>query len=189
METIKVIDNFYSDPLKVRETVINNQDIWNTWGNWPGIRSGKVSLEESKILKDYFERNVTHSPILDWNVGANTTFQATYYWDDTWIHHDNCDYAAVLFLTPDAPLKAGTSFYRSRFTNKIFWEKGDPIINDQTTPDDSNWELVMEVGNIFNRLIVYDARCFHRSNLPGFGDNLQNCRLTQVFFWNMEMVW
>jgi hypothetical protein len=92
--------------------------------------------------------------------------------------HD-CDWAGVLYLTPDAPVTAGTGIFRHKQT-KIFQGPS----NHHNTNDDE-WELITLIGNIYNRLVLYKATLYHRSLIAGFGDSKETGRLTQVFFFNL----
>lgn len=51
--------------------------------------------------------------------------------------------------------------------------------------DMTKWDMVDRFGNIYNRLIMYRADNYHMS-LDYFGNNLENGRLFQVFFFNTE---
>jgi hypothetical protein len=51
--------------------------------------------------------------------------------------------------------------------------------------DMTKWDIVDKFGNIFNRLIMYRADNYHMS-LDYFGNNKENGRLFQVFFFNTE---
>jgi hypothetical protein len=42
---------------------------------------------------------------------------------------------------------------------------------------------VDEVGNVFNRLVIWDAQLIHAAPVY-FGHNIDTARLTQVFFFN-----
>jgi hypothetical protein len=56
---------------------------------------------------------------------------------------------------------------------------------DRFTQDLTKWELVDRVGNVFNRLILFDAHNYHMSQ-DYFGDSKENGRLFQVFFFSTE---
>ena len=46
-------------------------------------------------------------------------------------------------------------------------------------------DLISTVGNVYNRLGLWrGSQIPHRSNMTGFGDCLENGRLTQVFFFD-----
>jgi hypothetical protein len=119
----------------------------------------------------------------------NGSFQYTTSRERSWIHTDGWNnWAGVLYLTPDAPLSAGTAFYR--FKNGEYSEEDAALLN---TTDDTNkcsqdltkWEQVDRVGNVFNRLILFNSKRFHMS-MDYFGDTKENSRLFQVFFFTTE---
>ena len=56
---------------------------------------------------------------------------------------------------------------------------------DKYSQDLTKWDLVDRVGNVFNRLILFDSRRFHMS-MDYFGDSKENGRLFQVFFFSTE---
>ena len=49
--------------------------------------------------------------------------------------------------------------------------------------DLTKWEKITEVANVYNRLILYDARQFHMS-LDYFGNDMYDGRLFQTFFFS-----
>ena len=50
--------------------------------------------------------------------------------------------------------------------------------------DLSKWEKVDEVGNVFNRLVLFDASMFHRSS-GYFGSGIDDGRLILNFFFEL----
>ena len=56
---------------------------------------------------------------------------------------------------------------------------------DKFSQDLTKWQQVDKVGNIFNRLILFDSKRFHMS-MDYFGDSKENGRLFQVFFFSTE---
>ena len=56
---------------------------------------------------------------------------------------------------------------------------------DNASQDITKWELVDKVGNIFNRLIIFNAHHFH-SSMDYFGTTKEDGRLFQVFFFSTE---
>jgi len=182
---MQIFDNFYDDPDQVRINVLGRND-WGSYGNYPGIRTGKESYQQSLFLRNFFE-DIMGMRINDWNTGANTCFQNTYCWDDTWIHSDQTDWAGIIYLTPDAPVESGTGFFRHKKTGFDSAQQGR--INEKEGYNLDNWDKTAEVGNIYNRLVIYNAKLYHRSMLPGFGNSIESGRLTQTFFFNENMVW
>lgn len=100
-----------------------------------------------------------------------------------------CRYAAVLYLTPDAPADCGTSFYRQRLPSG---QLGGNTVNKphaslvealgtRFVPLDSFVEDV-RIPNKFNRLLVYSA-CMIHSATAYCGEVLADERMAAVFFW------
>jgi len=164
-----IVDDFYTNPYEVREYALGLN--FETFGNYPGVRSCPESDTQSNYLKEYFEKNIVHSEIYHWHNDYNTCYQYTTENAKTWVHQDETDWAGVLYLTPDAPVKSGTGIYKAIVDNP-----DENILN--------NWEQVDFIGNIFNRLVVYRGSLFHRSVLPGFGKDKETGRLFQTFFFN-----
>jgi hypothetical protein len=102
------------------------------------------------------------------------------------------DWAGVCYLTPDAPLTAGTGIFKHKETGLKNW-----IYDEHTEEETKNaphhvdhidytkWELVDRIGNVYNRLILYRGDLFHVS-LDYFGKDIQYGRLFQTFFFNTE---
>jgi hypothetical protein len=49
--------------------------------------------------------------------------------------------------------------------------------------DSTQYHISAEAGNIFNRLVIMDARHIHSAG-PYFGNNNENSRLVQLFFFD-----
>jgi hypothetical protein len=56
---------------------------------------------------------------------------------------------------------------------------------DNFSQDMTKWELIDRVGNVFNRLILFNSKRYHMS-LDYFGNSKENGRLFQVFFFSTE---
>lgn len=181
---IIIVNDFYKHPEKVREFVIHCN--FTTVGNFPGLRT--KSFATSKI-KDKFER-IIGKKIIDFPQGEtdinnyttyNGSFQYTLSNHKSWIHVDNYNnWAGVLYLTPDAPLNSGTKFYE--FNDKSITDLNE---KNKYSQDFSKWTLVDRVGNVFNRLLLFNSKRFHISD-EYFGNNIYNSRLFQVFFFTSE---
>ena len=119
----------------------------------------------------------------------NGAFQFTTSRDRSWIHIDgHNNWAGVLYMTPNAPLSSGTSFYN--FHDGTTCKRDMEILEnkeeiDKYSQDLTKWKKVDEVGNVFNRLILFNSNRFHMS-MDYFGDSKENGRLFQVFFFSTE---
>ena len=101
-----IIDDFYSNPEEVREFALS-QDF-NVDGNYPGHRTISFLTDDIKksiqeIIRP-FAGEVTH-----WGGDYSGSYQYTTAYDRSWIHSDSTTgWAAVLYLTPNAPVSSGT---------------------------------------------------------------------------------
>lgn len=173
-----IFDNFYNNVDQVREHALNQ--IFDIKGNYPGFRTIPEPVKQSQYLKTFFE-GLINKKISYWPSEYNTSYQYTTEEDKTWIHHDKTEYAAVLFLTPYAPIDSGTGIYRHKKSGIYDCTQGEE--NDQ---DMNNWEQIAFAGNLYNRLIIYKASQYHRSVVPGFGNDKYTGRLFQTFFFNTQ---
>ena len=185
------IDDFYADPMQVREFALKQE--FKVRGNYPGQRTESFLTDSIKQkLRDILYPFA--GEITNWGGEYTGSFQYTTAADRSWIHADSTtDWAAVCYLTPEAPVTAGTGIFRHKETgwmNFDYKRQNDPEYMKQAPPGDecqdyTKWEMVDRVGNVFNRLIMYRADNYHVS-LDYFGKDLNDGRLFQVFFFNTE---
>lgn len=180
-----VVDDFYRDPAAVRRLALE-QEYAADLRFYKGLRSTKRWL--MPYVKEEFER-LLQRQIIDWmGQPANGVFQKTEASDPLVWHSDSQSYAAAIYLNPDHPFDAGTSFW-AHFELGCRRPSPDPEINAElysehnlTHPD--NWQLVDRIGNVYNRLVIWDAQLIHSaSSYDVFtgGDS----RLVQLFFFNV----
>jgi hypothetical protein len=178
--------------MEVRNFALNQQ--FNITGNFPGFRTTSLLNDTIKEAIQYVMHPFA-GEIVDWFEDGHTgAFQYTTEEHHSWIHSDGgVRWAGVLYLTPTAPLSAGTGFYRHKKTkmDRFVHLTETPTEKDLNNPyltdykDITKWELTDEVSNKFNRLILYDATLFHKS-MDYFGKSLYDGRLFQVFFFNTQ---
>lgn len=190
-----VIDNFYTNPYETRNFILTQE--FSVKGNYPGVRTNSfASIELKNIIQKYVEPfggKIIHFLIPNENNNDseiyNGSFQLATSRDKSWVHIDGYNnWAGVLYLTPDAPVTSGTAFYR--FQDGTTCERDMNILKnkDQTdmySQDLTKWTKVDTVGNVFNRLILFNSKLFHMS-MDYFGVNKDDCRLFQVFFFSTE---
>jgi hypothetical protein len=187
-----VIDDFYVEPHRVREMALNED--FSVSGNYPGLRTGPF-LSDSifNIIQSIIK--VAGGKILNWSDFDYTgAFQYTTSRDRSWIHADEATmWAGVCYLTPNAPLSAGTGLFRHKETGlesapkKIDGSYNEELMNliYRDSQDMTKWELTDRVANKFNRLVLYRGDLFHMS-LDYFGQDKYDGRLFQTFFFNSE---
>lgn len=190
-----VIDNFYNNAMETRNYILTQE--FSVKGNYPGARTKSYANEHLRdIIQKYVEPyggKITQFPIPKDDKEAkkiyNGAFQFSTSRDRSWVHTDGYNnWAGVLYLTPDAPLSSGTAFFK--FHDGSFGVADGKILNnkkevDRFSQDMTKWSMVDSVGNVFNRLILFNANNYHMS-LDYFGDRKDNSRLFQVFFFSTE---
>jgi len=204
-----VVDHFFDDPDAVREYALKQTYAGPAEHGAVGYRCelGRKIFDGTKeAIETIMGRKVVEgNQEGGWGYSTNGCFQ----WcaaDIPKVYHcDSQMYAGAVYLTPDAPREAGTSFYRHRETG-IDWmpseEDCKKYFNDTWAGvhgamfgkydnlsanflDGTLYEKTDEVSNIYNRLVLWDARKIHAASAY-FGDNIHNSRLFQVFFFDLE---
>lgn len=188
-----VVDGFYDDPALVREWAMNNLEFSPS-----GYHKGERARERFILdgTKEKLEE-IIGKPIYNWNHPgyANGIFQFCTADQPIVYHVDNQTYAAMVYLTPDAPPTSGTAFYRSKVTGDYSFddEKRQTQAyvdafrgknNEMNFYDGSHFEKIDEVGNVYNRLVLFNAKNIHAAT-QYFGDAIDNARFFHMFFFDV----
>ena len=181
--TLIIVDDFYQNPDQVRAYALSQP--FEVSGNYPGVRTAPWLPDDLKNSLQYIIQNAG-GQITSWfeESGYTGAFQICTAQDRTWIHADSFNtWAAVCYLTPDAPLSSGTALYRWKETKE--YERIDRDAPYHDGYDYTKWEKTDYVANKYNRIVLYRGNLYHAS-LDYFGNNSQNGRLFQTFFFNTE---
>ncbi len=180
--SLVVVDNFYKDPDKIRNFALKQK-----FDEHPKYHKGKRTdiLFKFPNLKTRFE-SIIGRKIKNWdNYGVNCCFQICIAGEQLVYHCDQQEYAGIIFLTPDAPPNTGTTFYRSKITKKRKIENDSNIVFKTGVLDSTQFDVVDIVGNVYNRLVLFDAKMIHAAS-EYFGNSLDTGRLFQMFFFDLE---
>jgi hypothetical protein len=185
-----IIDDFYKNPDEVRAFALAQE--FSQHGNYPGQRTRPFLAENVKnsisdIIRPYA------GEVTSWGDDSTGSFQYTTARDRSWIHSDDTtDWAAVLYLTPNAPISAGTGIFKHKETGVNRWRSSEHTDSENSqapgvlhSQDFTKWEMVDRLGNVYNRMVLYKGDLFHVS-LDYFGNAKEDGRLFQVFFFNTE---
>lgn len=179
---IWVVDNFYEDPYLVRNFALEQKfEDHSDW--YKGRRTYDRWLMPQ--VKKSFEEIMDHKITVWEGHGMNGKFQYCVPENPLVFHYDSQSYAALIYLTPDAPFSTGTNLYAHKET-KIRHIDEHPEADNCFRGgfyDSTKFELVDVVGNVFNRLVIFDARSFHAA-AGYFGKNIYDSRLFQIFFFD-----
>jgi hypothetical protein len=194
-----IVDNFYTKPEKVRERALVSDyaDIAST--DYPGFAS-RLRLE-TETLQNLFgclvgsELNVDKARFT-WGGFRFITEESGKH---AKVHADVAvDWAGMVYLTPNAPMNAGTAFFRHKETGfqspptnrearalgfSDASEFDDKVIR-QDKADLSKWEQTVCIEPVYNRLILFRGGDFYHAPIGGYGNSPESARLTHVFFFN-----
>jgi len=184
-----IVDNFYEDPDSMRKFALEQEyDIGGIGRGYIGNRTHQQFLFPE--LKSRFE-NIMGRKIIKWEeYGMNGRFQYCWSGQPVVYHCDIQMWGGMIYLTPDAPFQCGTTLYANKDNKvrrgcepggRIAWDgkEGDPFL------DRTPFEPVDVLGNVYNRLVIFDASCIHSAS-EYFGTVKDNCRLWQMFFFDTE---
>jgi hypothetical protein len=185
-----IVENFYKDADEVRKFALSQE--FGSTGNYPGQRTKSFATEE---MKNFFQKCVyPHGgEIINFDMDGNNpknvngSFQYTTAYDRSWMHTDGYNnWAALIYLTPDAPISGGTGLFKYESGER--WE-ADNLENripfNTISQDLTKWEQIDNFGNIYNRVLIFNANHYHMS-LDYFGSDKETGRLFQVFFFTTE---
>jgi len=178
-----IVDNFYAEPDKVREFALGvefQEDI--QW--YKGLRS-KEQYNFDGIKEAFEEIMGMKLKPLD-SHGMCGRFQICRSQEQLVYHVDSQAWAAMIYLTPHAPPQSGTLLLKSLVTGARHSE--DPNFQgtfDGGFYDKTKFQVVDRAGNVYNRLVIMDARCIHAA-AEYFGQGKEDGRLTHLFFFDNE---
>ena len=178
-----VIDNFLNNPHETRQYALSLP--YTTLGNYPGKRTlGHASASWIPFLEKHMPVNEKITWFDTHPFSYNGSFQQCTEADgNSWIHRDTTDWAAVLFLTPDAPIDSGLTLYRHKTTKALSNTCVGGSDAEKETGQTDAWEIDCTIGNVFNRLVLFRGSRFHKSSVY-FGSTPESARLFQVHFFN-----
>ena len=180
-----VVDNFYQDPDAVRDLALKQEYHQGGLGRgYIGQRTFQQFLFPG--LKEEFER-IMGEKITRWEEhDMNGRFQFSMEGEPLVYHCDDQKWAAMIYLTPNAPYETGTGTYALKGTN--ITHSSHPEIMRCFRPGSQNldktiFEPVDVVGNVYNRLVIFNAGYLHAAK-GYFGYSRENSRLWQMFFFD-----
>lgn len=197
---VTVIENFYANPSAIRKFALSQTykfryEQKDAKHVYPGSRTKDLLTLDAKLYEKVCRKlvSVFHIPEHDymrWEI--STAFQNVSEDYGQGVIHTDGDtiFAGVLFLTPNAPISAGTSLFKKNNTFdekkyiKALEDNDQRFIGGQKTMSTeyhSMFDEIVRVSNVYNTLVLYEGQHFHAAN-NFFGKTPKDSRLTQVFF-------
>jgi predicted O-methyltransferase YrrM/GR25 family glycosyltransferase involved in LPS biosynthesis len=184
-----IVDNFYESPDEVRKFALEQEYVEGGFGRgFIGRRTEQQFLFPG--LKERFEE-IMGRRITEWEShGMNGRFQVAWSGEPLVYHCDSQQWGGMLYLTPDAPYQCGTTLYAHKQTRaRTYYDEGwDAAWKDVPGDphlDGTSFEPVDVLGNVYNRLVIFDASAIHSAS-QYFGTVMENARLWQMFFFNTD---
>jgi len=194
-----VVDDFYAHPDKVRAQALSSAYANIEETDYPGFAS-KMRLDAAMLRQRFgeligAELNVDNARFT-W---GNFRFITEDTGSRSKVHADVAvDWAGMIYLTPDAPMRAGTGLFRHKETgleapptNRQARALGfgnaqefDDRVIRRDKADLSKWERTTEIEPRYNRLVLFRGSEFYHAPMGGVGHDPQTARLTHIFFFN-----
>ncbi len=205
-----VIDDFYDNPHEVRRIALGmDYPEPEIVENFPGRNSAQI-MEVGGL--DQGISRIVNEPLIAFkeNPSSHGRFRVSLAGEDanrrSNVHSDvlvNADgnapalyWSGIVYLTLPEHCQGGTEFYRHKptgmdraplyeqelkeFGAASYPEAADRIMNaDSKDPD--KWEHLLTIPMRFNRLVLLRPWMWHTAGIS-FGDNKENGRLVQLFF-------
>lgn len=180
------VENFYEDPLAVREFALKQEYLEGGLGRgFIGRRTHEQFLFPG--VKEKFEEIMGETIVVWESSNMNGRFQTAYAHEPLVYHCDEQRWAAAIYLTPDAPVETGTTLWRHKkykMRHKTEMHNGpNGYAFDKGFLDKTPFEPVDVIGNVFNRLVIWDAGSIHSAS-QYFGAKNEDSRLFQIFFFD-----
>ena len=178
--TTWVVDNFYADPMAVRNFAMK-QEFVEEKDYYKGCRTKHQYFLPG--TKEAFEK-IMGIQIREWEShGMCGKFQYCTAQDSLVYHHDGQTWAAMIYLTPDAPYDCGTSLFASKNGARKSSDANIGTAFDGGFYDSTKFDLIDSIGNVFNRLFIFDAQNIHAAS-KYFGQTIEDSRLFHIFFFD-----
>lgn len=199
--TVTIIENFYENADEIRNFALKQKftychELKNIDYVYPGCRTKDLFELDKTLYEKVCKKLVsvfhnTQHDHMRWAI--TTSFQVVEgEFERGVLHQDtNTIFAGVLYLTPNAPLNAGTSLFKPNALfdevkyqaalkqSEVNFRTNQPV----STEFHNMFDETVRVNNVYNTLILFNAQTYHAAN-EFFGDTLQNSRMAQVFFIN-----
>ncbi len=177
-------DNFFVNPDKVL-SLFDRESFFKS-AAYPGKRTNNLlesNNESSRNFGLFFTKKLcdeifpgVHGLMIDVRFHINQTYLEETA-NEGWIHADEADLAGLVYLSKnECSLNTGTSLFvkdtEGDFAVKDFTSRQEFNLTDVPSEqylkdlkeNHKNFTETVRMGNLYNRLVAYDANIFHRPN-------------------------
>ena len=153
-----VVDDLFVNVNDVRSCILTQNDCMRD-----------LQEELKNIVRSYIPDNITYF--------SREMFE--YCTCDTIPHiisYNEYDWCGMIFLSPDAPVESSINFYKNNNTDDRYCLEKEHT----NTKDMTKWKLVDRVGNLYNRMVLFNCKRYH-AHVNNFGDDKQKSKLFTMF--------
>ena len=152
-----IVDHFYDRPDDVRLFGVSSLQQSN---------SADVDSIKSNLSLQQNIQKIIGKPIASFSqYEENGRFSLSHRTTPVSLDTKPYQYAGIVFLTPNAPVTAGITMYKSKINS-------------------TEVEAVDIVGNVYNRIVLFNAKMIH-SVTHHFGSEMEDGRLIQQFAFDL----
>ena len=191
-------NNYLDDPYHIVQ--LSHKQFFRKADYYPGFRTENLlNLQDpetkkfaesfaDKLSVDVFPGIYNYSMSLYFHINESNADEIL---NQGWIHNDSSLLAGLIYLTPEENnFNSGTSIFtgHGNETSENRKIRSDYNLTGIATEEytnsikDSwnNFKETIRIGNMFNRLIAYDSKMYHRPNK--YSTEIGTPRLTLLFF-------
>jgi hypothetical protein len=187
MSDLYIEENFYNNPKLVRAFALNKA-TYCTDKNLSSSYSGTESLQSyySEDVIQKIEKIIGRQIVVDTNQFSFGVFVKKTLNDHSKkrVHIDRSEWTAIVYLSQNPKPNSGTAIYLHKKTGLAHFEKQYKDQLEADGNDESAWAMTASIGNKFNRIVVFRSGMMFHAGMKYFGKTDEDCRLTQVFFFN-----
>lgn len=200
---VEILDNFYPDPLIIRNLALSLDYSPKLGANYPGGEAYSDTVDWAPVKQRVFscvQSKNEEKPIPGKNFLQGKFRLANSADNETrpdGVHQDQQRYSAVIYLSRNQDLSGGIGLYKCKGSGELAmttkWVQMISIRSNAVPGDEAftaylksymrdwdNWQQIGELPMQFNRAIILMSRCFHAST-GLFGSSKIDGRLTQHF--------
>ena len=199
LQSYLVVDNFYPEPMKVREHALTLDYLPKQAHHYHAGKNSRQKLLTPESDQTFSQ--ILREPVVGrWEDTAHGHCRLALADDEVsgGVHIDSrTTWAGIIYLTLDEHCKGGTEFFRHKRTGRdrapltdqeardLFgMESRDDIMPEIIQKDGAHmdrWEHIMTLPMAFNRCVFFRPWFWHKTGI-NFGDRKENGRLVQLLF-------
>ena len=193
-----IVDNFFIEPLAVRDFALTLEYTAHPQGAYSGKRSELINYRYPRLAKDILFKifNCYSIEVIECDVEMAFAYTSDDAGQGGWVHHDwnindRVDISSIIYLgnTSNNNLDNGTSLYKVHnpdYDTSLMGKMRLDFINQTSNEDiklqhNGSFTETTRIGEGFNKMVAYDARQLHAAT-GYYGKQKEDSRLTLLTF-------